>query len=108
MNTLLAYLKLLPAVVAAVHGLEQYIPLPGNGKAKLDLILQVVTLGYNTDQDVQGDLGKGFTLDKLVGIVTKIAGAVVSVFNALGIFQTTSAGTQSTLSPSSTMPVVGK
>jgi hypothetical protein len=86
MNTLFAYLKLLPLVLGAVKALEDALPIPGQGKAKLGAILAVVQTAWETEEAVRDDL-KGFTVDKLVGIVTKIAGAVVAAFNALGVFR---------------------
>ena len=42
MNTLLIILRILPLVLAAVHAVEQAIPLPGQGYKKLDLVIDVL------------------------------------------------------------------
>ena len=45
MNTLLTVLKLLPVVLSVVKAVEEAIPLPGQGKKKLDLVLDVLKSG---------------------------------------------------------------
>lgn len=87
MLNLEVYFKFLPYVLDAVKAVEASIPLPGAGKTKLDLVTGIVAQAYATEQDVQGDFGKGFSADKLVGIVTKIATFVVGVLNAVGVFK---------------------
>jgi hypothetical protein len=83
MNTLLTVLKLLPAVLAAVKAVEEAIPLPGQGKSKLDLVLDVIKSGY----DAGTDLSARFTWEKLVSLVVPMIAKIVELHNALGLFQ---------------------
>ena len=53
MNIMLAYLKLFPAILAAVHALEEAIPLPQAGKQKLDLLLAMVKTAYDAEESVR-------------------------------------------------------
>jgi hypothetical protein len=82
MATLLTVMKLFPVILAAVQSLESAIPLPAAGKAKLDLILGMVTDVYNADQTAQKQLPS----DPLIALITSTISRVVSTFNALGIF----------------------
>jgi hypothetical protein len=83
MNTLLNILKLFPLVLSAVRAVEEAIPLPGQGKKKLDLILDVLKSAY----DGSTDLAKQFSWDKLVAIVVPMIAKIVDLHNALGLFQ---------------------
>ena len=85
MNTLLTVLRLLPAVLAAVKAVEEAIPLPGQGKRKLDLVLDVVKSGY----DAGTDLSACFTWEKLVALVVPMIAKIVDLHNALGLFHKT-------------------
>lgn len=87
MSTLLGYLKLLPLIVSAAQALESALPISGAGKQKLQLILDIVSHAYETEESVREDLGKGFSLDKVVSIVTKIASAFVAIAKATGAFK---------------------
>ena len=62
MNTLFAILKLLPLVLTAVKAVEEAIPLPGQGKKKLDLVLDILRTAYDGGLDV----AREFSWDKLV------------------------------------------
>ena len=83
MKTLLAILKLFPAIIAAVRAIEEAVPITGAGKDKLDLILDIIKSVYDSANDLQDE----FAWDKLSGIVISIIGKLVSMFNALGIFK---------------------
>lgn len=83
MATLLVILKLFPVILAAIQSLESAIPLPAAGKAKLDLVLGMVTDVYSLDQSIQKQLPS----DSLVALITATVSRVVSTFNVLGIFQ---------------------
>jgi hypothetical protein len=76
MNTVLVILKLLPLVLAAVKAVEEAIPLPGQGKRKLDLVLDILRTAYEGGMDV----AREFSWEKMV---TKI----VDLHNELGLFQ---------------------
>ncbi|MBI4905130.1 MAG: hypothetical protein HY820_15960 [Acidobacteria bacterium] len=83
MKTLLTALKLLPLVLAAVKAVEEAIPLPGQGKQKLDLVLDVIKSAY----DASTSLSKEFSLEKLITLVVPMINQIVALHNALGLFQ---------------------
>ena len=83
MNTLLTVLKLLPAVLAAVKAVEEAIPLPGQGRKKLDLVLDVLKSAY----DASTDLSASFSFEKLVALVVPMITKIVDLHNSLGLFQ---------------------
>jgi hypothetical protein len=83
MNTLFTALKLLPLLLAAVKAVEEAIPLPGQGKQKLDLVLDVIKSAY----DASTDLASSFSWQKLVGLVVPMISQIVALHNALGLFQ---------------------
>lgn len=87
MSTLIALLKLLPVLISVVREIEAAIPLSGQGKAKLDLILQTVSDVYGTVGDVRRELDETQLRSLIAGLVSRI----VAVFNALGIFRTETA-----------------
>jgi hypothetical protein len=82
MTTLIAVLRLLPVVLAAVRAVEEAVPMPGQGKKKLDLILDIL----KTAHDGGSDLAKDFSWDKLVGLVVPMIGKIVELHNELGLF----------------------
>ena len=81
MNTLLTVLKLLPVVLVAVKAVEEAFPLPGRGKRKLDLVLDVIKSGYDAGTDLS------ITWEKLVALVVPMIAKIVDLHNALGLFQ---------------------
>ena len=83
MTTILTALKLLPLVLSAVKAVEEAIPLPGQGKRKLDLVLDVIQSAYNASTD----LAKEFSFEKLVALVVPMINQIVALHNALGLFQ---------------------
>lgn len=83
MNTLITALKLLPLVLAAVKAVEEAIPLPGQGKQKLDLVLDVIKSAY----DASTSLSKEFSIEKLIALVVPMINQIVALHNALGLFQ---------------------
>jgi hypothetical protein len=80
--TLLVIFKLLPGILAAVQGLEVALPIPAAGKAKLDLILGIVSDVSSADQSI----GKLLPGDQLVSVITSTVSRIVSAFNSLGVF----------------------
>jgi hypothetical protein len=74
MKSIIAVLQLLPAIIAAVRTVEEAIPLPGQGKAKLDLIIGII-------QDTGEDVGA------ILPLITKTIARIVGTFNAIGIFK---------------------
>lgn len=83
MNALFTALKLLPLVLAAVKAVEEAIPLPGQGKHKLDLVLDVIKSAY----EASTSLSKEFSLEKLITLVVPMINQIVALHNALGLFQ---------------------
>jgi hypothetical protein len=83
MKTLLAVLKLLPAILEAVRAVESAIPLPGQGKKKLDLVLDVIKSVYETSTS----LAKEVSFEKLVALVVPMIAKIVDLHNELGLFQ---------------------
>jgi hypothetical protein len=73
MGTLLAILGLIPSLIKAVQAAEEFAPLPGQGKAKLDLVLGIIT-------DVYSDAAK------LIPQITVVVARLVSFANTLGLF----------------------
>ena len=76
MANFLKIFQLIPTIIAVVQALEQAIPLPGQGKAKLDAVLAMI-------QQIDGPLATGI-LPAVTGIISTIVGA----FNATGVFKT--------------------
>ena len=83
MNTLLLILKIFPLLLAAVKAVEEAIPLPGQGKKKLDLVLDVIKSAF----DASTDLSASFSWPKLVSLVVPMITQIVDLHNALGLFQ---------------------
>jgi hypothetical protein len=83
MNSLLIVLKLLPLILSVVRSVEDAIPLPGQGRKKLDLVLDILKTAY----EASGSLAAEFSWDKLVAIVVPMVGKIVDLHNALGLFQ---------------------
>ena len=83
MNTLLLILKIFPLVLAAVKAVEEAIPLPGQGKKKFDLVLDVIKSAF----DASTDLSASFSWPKLVSLVVPMITQIVDLHNALGLFQ---------------------
>lgn len=83
MNTLLIILRIFPLVLGAVKAVEEAIPLPGQGKRKLDLVLDVIKSAY----DASTDLASSYSWQKLVALVVPMISQIVALHNALGLFQ---------------------
>jgi hypothetical protein len=82
MNTLINIFRIFPLVLAAVKAVENAIPLPGQGKKKLDLVLDVLRTAYNASSD----LSKQFSFADLAMLVTQMVGKMVDLHNVLGLF----------------------
>jgi len=83
MKTALAILKLFPLVLGIVRAVEDAIPLPGQGKKKLDLVLDILKTAY----DGSSELSNNFSWDRLVAIVVPMIARFVDLNNELGLFQ---------------------
>jgi hypothetical protein len=86
MNTVLIILKMLPVVMTAVRAVEEAIPLPGQGKKKLDLVLNILRTAY--DSGIV-DVARDFTWERLVNIVVPMIARIVDLHNELGLFPKT-------------------
>lgn len=83
MSTFLAYLKLLPAIIDAVIAIERAVPIPGQGKAKIDLILALI-------QQLSAEI-HDIPIASLTATVSNVITTVVAFLNAVGVFHTTKA-----------------
>ena len=76
MSTLIAILSLIPNLIKSVQAAEEFAPLPGQGKVKLDFVLGVIT-------DVYADA------QKIIPLITSVVARIVGLANTLGIFKAT-------------------
>ena len=83
MKTLLLVIKLLPLLLDAVRAVESAIPLPGQGKKKLDFVLDILKGAYDGSMELRGQ----FTWEGLVAIVLPMISRIVNFHNELGLFQ---------------------
>ena len=83
MKTLLLAIKLLPLVLDVVRAVEAAIPLPGQGKKKLDFVLDILKTAYEGSAELRGQ----FAWQGLVAIVLPMIARIVDLHNALGLFQ---------------------
>ena len=83
MKTLLLIFRLFPLLVSAVKAVEEAIPLPGQGKKKLDLVLDVLKSAYDTGDE----LLREFPWQRVVQIAEPMIARIVAALNELGIFK---------------------
>ena len=83
MKTLLLAIKLLPLVLEVVRAVEAAIPLPGQGKKKLDFVLDILKTAYEGSAELHGQ----FAWQGLVAIVLPMISRIVNFHNELGLFQ---------------------
>jgi hypothetical protein len=83
MKILFAVLRLLPLILPLVRAVEEAVPLPGQGRRKLDLVLTMLKQVY----DGADDLAREFSFEKLAAIVVPVIGTIVDMNNELGLFQ---------------------
>ena len=74
MKTFLLVMSMLPGIISAVKQAEDFIPLPGQGKAKLDFTLGVISDTVDAAAEV-------------LPAVTKVVARVVELANATGSFK---------------------
>ena len=74
LQTIIAVLSLIPSILAAVRSVEEAIPMSGQGKAKTDMILNIVQAA-------------GDGANQMLPVVQKAIGIVVSTMNAVGVFK---------------------
>ena len=65
-------LQLIPSLIKAVVAAEEFIPIPGQGKAKLDFILNTISSVYS------GAVS-------LIPQITAVIGHIVTLGNAAGV-----------------------
>lgn len=73
MNNVMTILALIPSLIKAIKAIEEAIPLPGQGKAKLDAVLEIVS---TADATIKG----------ILPLVTSAIATLVKLFNSTGIF----------------------
>lgn len=83
MKILLLTLKLFPLLLAAVRAVEEAIPLPGQGKRKLGLVLDILKSAYDTGDE----LLREFPWQRVVQITEPMVARIVASLNELGIFK---------------------
>lgn len=83
MKILLLIMKLFPLLLSAVRAVEEAIPIPGQGKRKLDLVLDVLKSAYDTGDE----LLREFPWQKVVQIAEPMIAKIVAALNELGIFK---------------------
>ena len=83
MKTALNILKLFPLLLGIVRAVEEAIPLPDQGKKKLDLVLDILKTAY----DGSNELSRAFSFENLVAIVVPMIARIVDLNNELGLFQ---------------------
>ncbi len=74
-------LELLPAIIGGIKSLEQAMPGPGQGAAKLEALRAVLQGAHDTGEAALG------TFDALWPSIVKVVGNLVDTFNRAGIFR---------------------
>ncbi len=74
LNQIKTVLSLMPTVIAAVKSVEEAVPGSGNGKVKLDMILDTITAVSDQART-------------LIPIINSMIGVIVAGLNAVGIFK---------------------
>jgi hypothetical protein len=82
MKKLTVILKLFPVILTAVQAVEEAIPIPGQGRKKLDLVLDVLKQAF----DASSDLSQSFSWENLVAVVVPMIAKIVDLHNELGLF----------------------
>jgi hypothetical protein len=82
MKKLTVILKLFPVILSAVQAVEEAIPIPGQGRKKLDLVLDVLKQAF----DASSDLSQSFSWENLVAVVVPMIAKIVDLHNELGLF----------------------
>ena len=82
MKKLTVILKLFPVILTAVQAVEEAIPIPGQGRKKLDLVLDVLKQAF----DASSDLSQSFSWENMVAVVLPMIAKIVDLHNELGLF----------------------
>jgi len=79
MQKFLTLLRILPMIISAVRAAEDFIPLAGAGKIKLDLVLAAISEAYESSL---GSLSGSIKWSELLPAVTKMIASIVVAMNA--------------------------
>jgi len=82
MKKLTIILKIFPAILGAIKAVEEAIPLPGQGRKKLDLVLDVLRQAF----DASKEISEAFSWDGLIAVVVPMIARIVDLHNELGLF----------------------
>ena len=74
MQNVLLLLQLVPEIIKLVQAAEAAIPMSGNGKAKLDMVLGILTAAHDG-------------VSQMLPQVTSIINTVVNTMNACKVFK---------------------
>ena len=80
MQLLLQFLQILPALIQVVIHVEQAVTAQGAGVSKLELIKLAIQTVAEQEKTIPSD--------KLIPLVEKYVGGVVTVLNKTGVFKT--------------------
>ena len=78
----LTIVQMIPAIIGLVKQVETAIPGSGQGKHKLDVVLNTVNTAATAVPEIQQQFKEG----ELNGIVTSITNATVATLNTAGVF----------------------
>jgi len=83
MKTLFLIMKLFPLLLSAVRAVEEAIPLPGQGKKKLALVLDILKSAYDAGDELLREL----PWQRVVQIAEPMIAKIVAALNELGVFK---------------------
>lgn len=78
-------ISLFPLLIQAVQAVESAIPASGNGQQKLELIKSIIQTSYESSNKFVA------SFEQLWSPLSSVVQAIVSAFNAAGIFKKPSA-----------------
>jgi len=82
MEDALTVVKLIPVVIAAVKSIEEFLPVSGAGKQKMDLVMSTVQEAFDSVTSAWPTIQP---------ILEKLIAGLVSLANAFGVFKKPSA-----------------
>lgn len=74
MDKIIMVLKMFPVLITAIKSLEEFLPVSGAGKAKMDLIQQTLTDSY-------ADIAS------IWPTIAKVIDGIVAIANQFGVFK---------------------
>lgn len=81
---MLKYLSLIPMALSTAQALEAAVPIPGQGKAKLDLLLAIAGEAFDDEEALRTSWGDKAKFQAALGSVIS---KVVAFLNSAGIFK---------------------